>query len=56
MDFAETGKDQMSRLTAQMIAWACISHHGVSDILEVDGTDRFGKRLNPEKDIFIQRQ
>lgn len=54
MDFAETGKDQMTRLTAQMIAWACISHHGVSDILEVDGADRFGKRLNPEKDNFYE--
>ena len=37
-------------LVCQMIAYAVISHHGLSDLVNLSGENRFEKRIYPEKD------
>lgn len=44
--------DAYEKLTAQLISYAIISHHGLNDCLMIDGTDKYTTRIEPEKDIF----
>lgn len=44
-------EDTIQRLTSQIISYAVISHHGLTDCLTPDGIDLFNRRNFPEKDI-----
>lgn len=44
-------KDPVSKLAVQIIAYAVVAHHGLTDCLSHDGKDAYGKRINPEKEI-----
>ena len=41
-------------LTAQLMATAIFSHHGLIDCLQMDGNDVFFQRLCPKKEIFYE--
>ncbi|MEG6520978.1 CRISPR-associated helicase Cas3' [Desulfotomaculum sp. 1211_IL3151] len=44
--------DKIQRFTAQLIALAVCSHHGgLIDCLDLDGMDKFTRKMQPEKEI-----
>lgn len=47
-------KDSISQLTCQVIAYAIVSHHGLTDCLSKDGKNQFGRRLSPQNDIHYE--
>lgn len=51
---AETfpGQTLFEKLTTEMLSWAIMSHHGICNMLDIDGTDYYEKRLHPEKEIY----
>lgn len=42
------------KLTNQIISYAIISHHGLNDCLQPDGSDRYTARIYPERDIYYE--
>ncbi len=44
----------IDEITCQLIAFAVVSHHGISDIVDLSGENCFSKRLYPEKNIFFE--
>lgn len=41
-------------LTAQLISYAVISHHGIIDCISPEGKDKFTERIEPTKEIFYE--
>lgn len=41
----------IQKLTAQIIATAIISHHGLTDMLDLEGNDKYTARIHPQKEI-----
>lgn len=43
---------KMEVVVCQLIAYAIVSHHGLTDIINLDREDCFQKRVYPERDNF----
>lgn len=43
--------DTLQKLTAQLIAYAILSHHGLNDCLSPKGINHFGRRINDLDDL-----
>lgn len=46
--------NKYNKLTAQLISTAIISHHGVNDIVDVDGNDNYSKRMSKFEEISFK--
>lgn len=48
------GENRAERLTTQIVAWAIMSHHGIQDVVSLDGTDCYARRISPEQEIYYE--
>lgn len=44
-------ENQIRKITAQIISAAIINHHGLNDMLDIEGVDNFGRRMNKCEEI-----
>lgn len=48
------GKTAFEKLTTEMIAWSVMSHHGVQDIVSIDGVAQYDQRIRPDQEICYE--